>query len=77
MICSDVGMKFWPTSRCTCTYRFCSDRSLVIREHATDRKGEDVKVVKPDGGVGVWTMLGRQQPHPQQQEQEPGQRRGR
>ncbi|CAM9860971.1 unnamed protein product, partial [Laminaria digitata] len=38
-----------------------SVRSLVIREHATDRKGEDVKVVQPDGGVGVWTMLGRPQ----------------
>lgn len=45
-----------------------SCRSLVVRGHPSDKKGEEVKIVRPSGGVELWKMLGR--PHERQQEGE-------
>ncbi|CAM9304799.1 unnamed protein product [Scytosiphon promiscuus] len=36
-------------------------RSLVVRGHPSDKKGEDIKIARPGGGVELWKMLGRQQ----------------
>lgn len=44
-------------------------RSLVVRDHPSDKKGVDVKVVRPGGGVELWTMLGQQQEEQQQEGQ--------
>eukprot|EP00752_Nemacystus_decipiens_P012656 g11210.t1 len=46
-----------------------SVRSLVVRDNLSDKKGVDVKVVRPGGGVDLWTMLGRQQQDQHQQGQ--------
>lgn len=40
-----------------------------MRDHLSDKKGVDVQVVRPGGGVGLWAMLGRQQQEQQQQSQ--------
>lgn len=37
-----------------------SNRSLVVRGHPADKKGEEVKLVRPNGGVELWKMLGQQ-----------------
>ncbi|CAM9285636.1 unnamed protein product [Ectocarpus sp. 4 AP-2014] len=38
-----------------------SVRSLVVRDHPSDKKGVDVRVVRPGDGIGLWKMLGQQQ----------------
>ena len=45
-------------------------RSLVMRDHPSDKKGVDIKIARPDGGVGLWTMLGRQREQQYQQHQQ-------
>eukprot|EP00903_Cladosiphon_okamuranus_P018800 g17294.t1 len=53
-----------------------SVRSLVVRDHPSDKKGVDVKIARPGGGVQLWTMLGRQQQQGEQQRQGQGQGSG-
>lgn len=40
----------------------------MVRDHPSDKKGVDVKIVRPGGGIELWTMLGRQQQQEQQQQ---------
>ncbi|CAM9274618.1 unnamed protein product, partial [Hapterophycus canaliculatus] len=46
-----------------------SVKSLLVRGHPSDKKGEEVKIVRPGGGVELWKMLGRQDGHQKHGEQ--------